>query len=88
VRRSIKFSIDPLLIGHSHSDYRSQGSVNYKAKLPTSQGNLTVPQLQGHLTLHGRDSKVMVTDYKVGDFNLLYSSAEVFTWYITVDALQ
>jgi beta-galactosidase len=30
--------------------------------------------------LHGRDSKIHVTDYDVGDINLIYSSAEVFTW--------
>lgn len=64
----------------SHTDYRTRGSVNYKAKIPTSKGKLTLPQLQGHLTLHGRDSKIHVSDYQVGDFNMLYSSAEVFTW--------
>jgi len=32
------------------------------------------------LTLNGRDSKVHVTDYDVGGTNLLYSTAEVFTW--------
>lgn len=30
--------------------------------------------------MHGHDSKVHVSDYKVGGHNVLYSSAEVFTW--------
>lgn len=30
--------------------------------------------------LNGRDSKIHVTDYDVGGINLIYSSAEVFTW--------
>ena len=30
--------------------------------------------------LNGRDSKIHVVDYPVGDYKLLYSTAEVFTW--------
>ncbi|KAJ4357598.1 uncharacterized protein N0V89_002174 [Didymosphaeria variabile] len=60
--------------------YNSLDSVSYKLRLPTSAGNITVPQLGGTLSLNGRDSKIHVTDYPVGDYNLLYSSAEVFTW--------
>ncbi|KOS20896.1 putative beta-galactosidase A [Escovopsis weberi] len=36
--------------------------------------------LGGNLTLHGRDSKWHVTDYDVGDYILLYCTAEVYTW--------
>ncbi|KAJ9380822.1 CAZyme family GH35 [Paecilomyces variotii] len=63
-----------------HSDYSSQESTSYKLKLPTSAGNLTIPQLGGSLTLNGRDSKIHVTDYDVAGTNVLYSTAEVFTW--------
>lgn len=49
-------------------------------KLKTSQGTLTIPQLDGKLTLSGRDSKWHVTDYDLGGTNLLYSTAEIFTW--------
>lgn len=63
-----------------HSDYSSQESTSYKLKLPTSSGNLTIPQLGGSLTLNGRDSKIHVTDYDVAGTNVLYSTAEVFTW--------
>ncbi|RDA85109.1 hypothetical protein CP532_2035 [Ophiocordyceps camponoti-leonardi (nom. inval.)] len=63
-----------------HSNFSNPGSTAFTLKLPTSAGTLTVPQSGGALTLPGRDSKVIVTDYPVGDYTLLYSSAEVFTW--------
>lgn len=63
-----------------HKDYSSQDSVSYKLTVPTSAGKLTIPQLKGSLTLSGRDSKVHVVDYNVSDTNILYSTAEVFTW--------
>lgn len=47
--------------------------------LPTSEGNVTVPQLAGSLSLRGRDTKIHVADYEVGTYELLYSSAEVIT---------
>lgn len=65
-----------------HSDYTSEASTNYTLSLPTSAGNITIPQLGGSLTLNGRDSKVHLTDYPVGDSKLLYSTAEVFTWQV------
>ncbi|KAL5364672.1 glycoside hydrolase superfamily [Aspergillus floccosus] len=63
-----------------HSDYRSQESTSYKLRLPTSAGNLTVPQLGGELSLNGRDSKIHVADYDVAGTNIVYSTAEIFTW--------
>ena len=63
-----------------HSDYRTTTSASYKLKLKTSVGEVTIPQLGGSLTLHGRDSKIHVVDYPVGKYKLLYSTAEVFTW--------
>ncbi|KAF2089080.1 glycoside hydrolase family 35 protein [Saccharata proteae CBS 121410] len=63
-----------------HAAYNSLESTMYKLNLPTSQGNITVPQLNGTLTLNGRDSKIHVTDYSIGDYNVLYSSAEIFSW--------
>lgn len=66
-----------------HLDYTSQGSSNYTLSLPTSLGTISVPQLGGSfLSLNGRDSKVHVTDYPVGDSKLLYSTAEIFTWQV------
>lgn len=64
-----------------HSDYASQASTNYKLTIPTSAGNLTVPQIEEkQLTLNGRDSKIHVVDYNLSGTNILYSTAEVFTW--------
>ncbi|KUI57656.1 putative beta-galactosidase A [Cytospora mali] len=63
-----------------HSDYTSESSSTYNLSLPTSQGDISIPQLGGSLSLNGRDSKVHVTDYPVGDSKLLYSTAEIFTW--------
>ncbi|KHN94270.1 beta-galactosidase [Metarhizium album ARSEF 1941] len=62
------------------TDYAATGSVSYTLALPTSDGTIIVPQRGGSLSLHGRDSKVHLTDYPVGDYTLLYTTAEVFTW--------
>lgn len=79
--------ITPLLAKESgnffvvrHANYSSTESASYTVKLPTSAGELTIPQLGGSLTLGRRDSKFHVTDYPVGQFTLLYSTAEIFTW--------
>ncbi|KAF1989362.1 glycoside hydrolase family 35 protein [Aulographum hederae CBS 113979] len=63
-----------------HADYSSTASTPYKLKLSTSAGNFTIPQKNVSLTLNGRDSKMIVTDYPVGDFKLIYSTADIFTW--------
>jgi hypothetical protein len=33
--------------------------------------------------MRGRDAKMLVIDYDVGKANLAYSTAEIFTWYIS-----
>ena len=63
-----------------HADYTSLASTNYTLKVSSSAGSLKIPQLGGFLTLNGRDSKIHVTDYPVSGSNILYSTAEVFTW--------
>lgn len=79
--------ITPLLAEESgnffvvrHANYSSTESTSYTVKLPTSAGEFTIPQQGGSLTLNGRDSKFHVTDYPVGNYTLLYSTAEIFTW--------
>lgn len=62
-----------------HTNYSSLASTNYRATLSTSLGNITVPQMNNTLSLNGRDSKIMVTDYDVQGTRLLYSTAEIFT---------
>ncbi|EED13499.1 beta-galactosidase, putative [Talaromyces stipitatus ATCC 10500] len=63
-----------------HGNLSSEESTSYKLRIPTSRGNLTIPQLGGSLSLNGRDSKIHVADYDVGGINLVYSTAEVFSW--------
>ncbi|KAI0379117.1 glycoside hydrolase family 35 protein [Hypomontagnella monticulosa] len=62
-----------------HSDYSSTASDNYTMKLPTLTGDVSIPTMFESLTLHGRDSKIMVTDYDVRGIRLLYSTAEILT---------
>jgi hypothetical protein len=66
-----------------HAAYNSLASTSYRLRIPVSGANITIPQLTDFgtsLTLNGRDSKIHVTDYDLGGINLLYSSAEIFTW--------
>ncbi|KAJ5639594.1 uncharacterized protein N7484_007456 [Penicillium longicatenatum] len=53
----------------------STSIITFSAYLNTSFGNVTVPGVQ----LAGRQSKILVTDYKFGNQTLLYSSADVLT---------
>ena len=62
------------------ANYANTGSVQYTLKLPTSAGTLNIPQRGGKLSLNGRDSKIHLVDYPVGNQTLLYTTAEVFTW--------
>jgi hypothetical protein len=63
-----------------HTDLQQTTPTTYIMKLATSKGTLPIPQLGGTLTLSGRDSKWLVTDYYLGGITLLYSTAEIFTW--------
>lgn len=63
-----------------HSDHRTTASATYKLHLPFENGTLTVPQTGGSLTLPGRDSRIVVTDYPVGNNTMRYCTAEIFTW--------
>ncbi|KAH7102269.1 glycoside hydrolase superfamily [Auriculariales sp. MPI-PUGE-AT-0066] len=56
----------------------------YKLTVKTSAGDVTIPTLGGDLTLNGKDAKIHVVDYLAGSTQLVYSSAEVFTW-ATID---
>lgn len=64
--------------------YQSLSSANYMLTVPTTAGNVTIPQLGGTLTLNGRDSKIHVVDYDIGGSSLQYSTAEILTWYCSV----
>ncbi|CAE6346073.1 unnamed protein product [Rhizoctonia solani] len=51
---------------------------NFQLKVSTSAGSLTLPTA-GNITLNGRDSKIIVTDFKAGNATLLYSTAEILS---------
>lgn len=68
-----------------HAMYESNQTVNYHLAIPSSRGSLDIPQLGGQLTLNGRDSKWHVVDYQAGNHQLLYCTAEVFTWNVVGD---
>ncbi|KAH7055609.1 glycoside hydrolase superfamily [Macrophomina phaseolina] len=59
-----------------HDNSRSRENTPFSLNLATSEGAVTVPSLD----LRGRQSRIVVTDYPVGDYTLLYSSAEVLTY--------
>ncbi|EXK29500.1 hypothetical protein FOMG_13976 [Fusarium oxysporum f. sp. melonis 26406] len=62
------------------ADHTARVPNFYSLAIPTSKGKLTVPRLGGQLILNGRDSKIHVVDYPVGNANLVYSTAEVMAW--------
>jgi len=43
----------------------------------TLLGEITVPRYSGKITLAGRESKILVSDYHFGSSKLVYSTAEV-----------
>lgn len=51
--------------------------VNFKLNVTTSEGTLALPQIASAITLGGRQSKLVVTDYPFGESKLLYSTAQV-----------
>ena len=63
-----------------HSNFSSLENTHHNFTFPTSVGNITAPQLGGSLLLQGRDAKIFVSDYDVGGINLIYSTADVYTW--------
>ena len=62
-----------------HANYSSLANTPYKLTVTSSGGNLSIPQLGGELSLQGRDANIHTTDYKVGDINIMYCSADIFT---------
>lgn len=59
------------------NDTPSTEAISFTVYLRTSAGNVTVPSVQ----LDGRQSKIMVTDYNVGNkTSLLYSTTDILTY--------
>ena len=86
VSSTVDISVTPLYSNATtlyvvrHASFSSVASTSYTMNVSTSAGSITIPQLGGSFTLNGRDSKIHVANYDVGGVNMVYSSAEVFTW--------
>ncbi|KAJ8691682.1 hypothetical protein PTI98_011229 [Pleurotus ostreatus] len=60
------------------TDATSTAVTNFKLNVSTSAGNILIPNVASAITLGGRQSKVVVTDYAFGSSRLLYSTAQIF----------
>ncbi|PSN61181.1 putative beta-galactosidase B [Corynespora cassiicola Philippines] len=64
-------------------DYSPSGTrESFKLHVTTSAGNLTIPQHGGSIVINGHQSKILVTDFAIGNESLTYSTAEVLTYSI------
>lgn len=65
-----------------HTDSTQNTVESFKLHIRTSAGNLTVPRYGGSIILDGHQSKILVTDFTMGDQTLTYSTAEVLKYAI------
>lgn len=63
-----------------HSYSPSGTDESFKLHVSTSIGNFTIPRRAGSIELKGHQSKILVTDFAIGDETLTYSTAEVLTY--------
>jgi hypothetical protein len=63
-----------------HAKLSSSTHESFKLHVGTSIGNLTIPRRNGSIQLNGHQSKLLVTDFKIGRSTLMYSTAEVLTY--------
>jgi hypothetical protein len=65
-----------------HSYSPSATNESFRLHVNTSVGNLTIPRYGGSIVLNGHQSKILVTDFAIGENILTYSTAEVLTYAI------
>ncbi|CAA9960047.1 beta-galactosidase B [Pyrenophora teres f. maculata] len=63
-----------------HSVSSSSTTESFKLHVSTSVGNLTIPQHSGSIVLNGHQSKIISTDFAMGNKTLTYSTAEILTY--------
>ncbi|KAF2681819.1 glycoside hydrolase family 35 protein [Lentithecium fluviatile CBS 122367] len=63
-----------------HAYSPSSTKESFKLQVSTSIGNLTIPQRGGSIVLNGHQSKILVTDFRIGKRTLTYATAEVLTY--------
>ncbi|KAI9049599.1 hypothetical protein LZ554_006625 [Drepanopeziza brunnea f. sp. 'monogermtubi'] len=62
-----------------HASSPSRDLTPFKLSVATTMGNLTIPMYAESIVLNGRESKIVVTDFALGEQKLVYSTAEVLT---------
>ncbi|KAG5633692.1 hypothetical protein H0H81_005990 [Sphagnurus paluster] len=62
-----------------HEVSASRDTTDFKVNVVTSAGKLTIPQFAAPVRLSGRQSKIVITDFRFGKRSLLYSTAEVLS---------
>ncbi|KAI0693625.1 glycoside hydrolase superfamily [Cerioporus squamosus] len=61
------------------SDSSSTANITFTLTVPTSQGTITLPKTTESIAIHGRQSKLIITDYSFGAHgSVLYTTAAVF----------
>lgn len=63
-----------------HETSSSSTKESFKLHVSSSIGNITIPQHGGSIVLDGHQSKILVTDFAIGNDTLTYSTAEVLTY--------
>ncbi|KAJ5551881.1 hypothetical protein N7461_006579 [Penicillium sp. DV-2018c] len=63
-----------------HSNTSLATDEPFHLKVNTSVGGLTIPRHASSIRLNGHQSKIIVTDFRLGSETLLYSTAEVLTY--------
>ncbi|EJC98868.1 glycoside hydrolase family 35 protein [Fomitiporia mediterranea MF3/22] len=59
------------------NDTTSTATTDFGLQVSTTNGTLEIPQTIPSITLTGRQSKVIVTDYRFGGSHVLYSTASI-----------
>lgn len=66
-----------LLLNATDSRTTYRATTNFKLNVTTSAGSFQIPRIASAITLSGRQSKLVVTDYSFGSSKVLYSTAQV-----------
>ena len=68
---------DHLLLNAADRGATCRATTHFKLNVTTSAGSFEIPRVVSAVTLTGRQSKVVVTDYSFGSSKVLYSTAQV-----------
>ncbi|KAI6139306.1 glycoside hydrolase family 35 protein [Pisolithus tinctorius] len=60
-----------------HNDSTSTSTINFKMNITMESETIQVPRVASAITLSGRQSKIIVTDYSFGSSKVWYATAQV-----------